>query len=208
MYESRSSGGVAISSIAKTFATSAAASGKPSFITGTHCSRPSGLTSWRTFTSIISSWILTIGPDPVRGRPRRIPGLPLARGRRTRLRHHRNPSRKCATPSEGRLLSCAGRSDLVGFGDHPTLDDPRETMTTQVSERADWYAMEATEAAVALEVDPLRGLNAAEIQERVTRYGRTVSPRERRSRGSGPFSASTRTSCRSCCWRRRWSTSW
>ena len=45
-------------------------------------------------------------------------------------------------------------------------------MTTQVSEHADWYAMEATDAAVTLEVDPERGLKADEIQERVTKYGK------------------------------------
>ena len=44
-------------------------------------------------------------------------------------------------------------------------------MTAQVSERADWYAMEATEMARTLEVDPQRGLNASEVEERVTKYG-------------------------------------
>ena len=44
-------------------------------------------------------------------------------------------------------------------------------MTAQVSERADWYAMEATEMALTLEVDPQRGLNGSEVEERVAKYG-------------------------------------
>src|SRR5687768_2585203 len=53
----------------------------------------------------------------------------------------------------------------------PTLTTPRETMTAHVSERADWYAMEATEMALTLEVDPQRGLNGSEVEERVAKYG-------------------------------------
>lgn len=44
-------------------------------------------------------------------------------------------------------------------------------MTAQVSERADWYAMEAADAARTLEVDPERGLNAPEVEKRVAKYG-------------------------------------
>ena len=42
-------------------------------------------------------------------------------------------------------------------------------MTTEMSERADWYAMEATDAARTLEVDPQRGLNALEVEQRVAK---------------------------------------
>jgi P-type Ca2+ transporter type 2C len=45
-------------------------------------------------------------------------------------------------------------------------------MTAQVTERTDWYAMEATEAALTLEVDPQRGLNAPEVEARVAKYGK------------------------------------
>ncbi len=45
-------------------------------------------------------------------------------------------------------------------------------MTVQVTERADWYAMEASEAALTLEVDPQRGLTAPEVEERVAKYGK------------------------------------
>ena len=45
-------------------------------------------------------------------------------------------------------------------------------MTTQVSERADWYAMEAADAALTLEVDPDLGLNASEVEKRVAKYGK------------------------------------
>ena len=44
-------------------------------------------------------------------------------------------------------------------------------MTTQVTERADWYAMEAADAALTLEVDPNLGLKAPEVEERVAKYG-------------------------------------
>ena len=44
-------------------------------------------------------------------------------------------------------------------------------MTAHVSERADWYAMEATEMALTLEVDPQRGVNGSEVEERVAKYG-------------------------------------
>jgi Ca2+-transporting ATPase len=44
-------------------------------------------------------------------------------------------------------------------------------MTTQVSERADWYAMEAAEAALTLDVDPARGLSGSEVEKRVAKYG-------------------------------------
>ena len=45
-------------------------------------------------------------------------------------------------------------------------------MTTEVTERADWYAMEAADAAVTLEVDPDRGLNGSEVEKRVAKYGK------------------------------------
>ena len=45
-------------------------------------------------------------------------------------------------------------------------------MTAQVTERADWYAMEATEAALTLDVDPQRGLDAPEVEQRVAKYGK------------------------------------
>jgi P-type Ca2+ transporter type 2C len=45
-------------------------------------------------------------------------------------------------------------------------------MTAQVTERADWYAMEAIEAARTLEVDPQRGLDAPEVEQRVAQYGK------------------------------------
>ncbi len=44
-------------------------------------------------------------------------------------------------------------------------------MTTQVTERADWYAMEAADAALTLDVDPNLGLKAPEVEERVAKYG-------------------------------------
>jgi Ca2+-transporting ATPase len=44
-------------------------------------------------------------------------------------------------------------------------------MTTEVSARPDWYAMESAEAAAALEVDPQRGLAAPEVRQRVAKYG-------------------------------------
>jgi P-type Ca2+ transporter type 2C len=44
-------------------------------------------------------------------------------------------------------------------------------MTTQVSERADWYAMEAAEAALTLDVDPASGLSGPEVEKRVAKYG-------------------------------------
>jgi Ca2+-transporting ATPase len=45
-------------------------------------------------------------------------------------------------------------------------------MTTEVSTRPDWYAMEATEAARTLEVDPQRGLDVPEVEKRVAQYGK------------------------------------
>ena len=46
----------------RTLAVSLAESGNPAFITGVHCSKPSALTSCRTFTSISASRTFTLSP--------------------------------------------------------------------------------------------------------------------------------------------------
>jgi Ca2+-transporting ATPase len=56
-----------------------------------------------------------------------------------------------------------------------------------VSERADWYAMEATDAALTLEVDPQHGLNAPEVEKRVAKYGKNRLAEGERESGFRAF---------------------
>ena len=77
-------------------------------------------------------------------------------------------------------------------------------MAASTDSQPKWYGLAPEAVAQQLKVDPAKGLSAAEAQQRLQEYGSNVLAGGKKEESPGVRScASTRTSCRSCCWGQR-----